>query len=704
MDLAVQEMRGALGQTVDPVLAEAIRKNFALLYDGSRSARFFYSQFWCLGIAMCEGQQWLEESISSTSKGSRVLRAYPERYDPGIDAVRATLNLTRPMTSDIAAMVRVDPVGWALRFDPDPRDAMRGAIDLLISDRVWQHFRSHRTVDIAGEVDVANQWRCQTGAGLLKVVPDTANPYGRSIIHVPNDRMIWDVGITTPEVTQHNEWADTMAWPAAEVERRYGFQFTKKTKENLPTLGDLRQFDEMVQAIRSLQPAGYNSSKTPAVLVTEYYFDLWQKMAILVHTGTGSTQSHVVWVGPNPYGYMDESGKWVGLCPFLKLDFSMSLLGPWGPGVPHIIRTPQQITNLVYTNFLRNLLATSAPHYLYEEGTIADPNTAFSPRIGAPIEWKRARPDSQAPGILRTAEIPSIVNALASAMPQVMADMAHVSPVLQGIQSSDKASAQAIQIKLAQAQRPFSAMEEKDSEKYTRFFSDFTRVLVNSAPAEVLLEAVGQDLKSEADEMLSQNPRLKSRLTVSIPRDAIHPRTTAEKRQDLVQAAQLQLMSPQEYRYELAKQLGHPLTSKESIVLANVARENLMFLAGATADQVDATHFEDHDLHIRGHQTLLDSRWTANVSPDVQEQLRYHIFDHLEEKSDEAEVQGAMVMAAQGQIGATEAAMQQTGGGPPMATPMTPLGGSMMSAGATPAAYAGREAQRTAEQVPMAGG
>ncbi len=687
----VQQIRIEGGQTITPESNDERIAAYKDVYDGCRAARFFYDAYWLLGIAMTEGQHWIEENAYSSSKGGRVVHAYPENYSPGSAEIRVTLNMIRPLVANISAMTRVAPEGWNLQFDPDPRDPIGGAEDLSLAERVWQHFLSQPQVDLAGEAHLANQWRVQTGGGLLKIVPDQKCIYGWNIVHVPNDRMIWDVAWSNPDPWRHPKWIDCAAWPASEVQKRYGIEFSPDTLKNLPKMRDLCAFTEMTNTVRSLRPGEAYQSMTPAVLLSEFFDDDYARETVIMHTGTGNGQMHVAWDGPNPLGF----------CPYLKLDFGTSLLGPWGPGIPHIVKAPQQIYNLVNTMFVRNVTACGAPRYVYEEGTITAPEQAFAPRMGAPLAWNRqGRPEAQAPRVLEPPQISQTAAFLTNSMPSVMQDMSHLEPVLRGETSKRGESRLAIDAKVSQAQRPFSAIEEQDFSRYQKTFTAFAQFLVENAPSAVLLEAAGPELRQVALDALQRRPRMNTRPVVSVPRDSIHPRTTAEKKSDMADAVARGAMSPAEYRYEVAKQLGRPLTALERMAITNASRENLQLLAGARSHapgrpewDLEAKSGELHDVHKRVHAIIINARHTMGLADAVVDETILHGFDHDAEQLDEVEVQSAITMAAQGMGQQGQAALEaETAEEMGQVPQQTPLGGAMAAPEATSGEYAGREA------------
>ena len=688
---------------VEPPEAQKIKEDFRRLYDSCRTQRFFFDHWWMKGIALTEGQHWLEEEIASESRGNRYIKALPVQYsDAGIDMVRATLNWTRPLVTDIAAMLRVATDGWRLQFDPDPRNFIGTADEVDVMRRVWYDWLTHPSVDLPSQADLMNDWRVQTGSGLLKIVPDRRNPYGYNLQHVPNDRIIWDPANTSPDPEGHFQWADCKAWPLEEVERRYGFRVPEEDRENLPTLGALQAFDQMMQQVRSLRPAGVGDSKTRGVLLTEYWREESGpdgkpvlRLSVLMHTGTGPNQCYVLWTGRDP----------VGFSRFLKLDFGRSVLSMWGVGVPHIVETPQRFDALLTTCILRCQLATAAPHWIYERGTVEDPATAFSPRVGSPIEWDSNNQRAREPHIIEPPDMPRITEKLMALMPRIARDMAHLPPVLSGIPSGSREAAEALRTRLAQAERPFNAIAERDSERYARFFTRFVRMLVEKAPVPVLLKAVGDDLIGVALEMAGRRPRMRSRVQVRVPRDAIQPRTPNERKREIMELVALRVMSLDEARFEIARVTGRPLTSIEEAAIANAERENIAFLNGARAYSdaraaagepwdIRATHGEPATIHIRMHEALITNRYRMHLPDSVVRELEIHRLDHIERQGDEAELMGAVSASAQGQLGAVDAVLQQSYGD---VLPASPLQGSMAAPPAMPTDYERRDMERELE-------
>jgi len=464
---------------VEPPTAPERKQAYKRFHDSSRSTRFYMDTIWATDAALVEGIHWHHTSPATAQRGSnRKIVVYPEQYDPDLGEVRATLNWTRPLATDVAALVRVDPQGWGLQFDPDRRDRLGSSPDRTVMDRVWHDFRMQSNVDISGQHDVANHWRVQMGSGLLKIHPDTANPYGWNISQVPLDRMVWDPSNVSPDIRRHRQWADCAAWAVEDVERAFGVQFSPETKKNLPTLGSLQAFSNLLQGIRQVNPSVGGDSKARALLLTEFYDDNWNRLTIFVHTSVGENQMRVMWDGPNPYRLSPESP---GLCPFLKLDFIISLLGVWGVGIPRVVQTPQMVTALTMTNVLRHQIACTANRWLYQDGTIDDPETAFSPVVGAPLPWKGQVDKDLPPQMVTPPDIAAITKDLLAFMPQFGREVAHLPSVMRGEAEGSREAAQAIRERLAQAERPFSAIEERDYKTYRQFLTPFVAFLCNTA-------------------------------------------------------------------------------------------------------------------------------------------------------------------------------------------------------------------------------
>jgi len=688
---AIQQIRPLGGEWVEPDDAEDRKKAWRILHESCRSARFYMDTFWATGIALVEGKHWLETDAASVQRGSsRKVVVYPEQYGSGGEEIRATLNWTRPLATDVASILRVDPNGWALQFDPDGRDLSGSAMDVAVSERVWRDFLHQPAVDISGQDDLKNHWRVQAGSGILKAHPDAHCPYGWNISMVPLDRMFWHGGECNPDPARHRQWADCTAWPVETVERLYGITFTDEMKNALPTLSALQAFDEMLQGIRSVNEQVAGNSQAKALLVTEFYDDWFDRLTMLAHTGSGANQCIVLWDGPNPYRMPDGHG----LCPYLKNDFALSLLSPWGVGVSHVVQTPQMVTALVVTNILRHQVTCTANRWLYQTGTIADPETAFSPVVGAPLEFTGNSGKDLLPQMIKPPDISALTKDVLMFMPQFGRDSASVPPVMRGGSSGSREAAEALRTRIAQAERPFSAIEERDLRAYQRFFTQFVRFLVETAPVELFVAACGEELQTAALDMVRRAPRLRHRVIASVPRDAVQPRTANERKREIMEWASLKLMTPDEARYEVAQVTGKPLTSREQQGIINATMEGRAFIEGATADQIHALHWEPHDIHVRTHQQLLTNRHSANLDPSVQQEISLHILDHYEQWGDEQELQGAMMMAAQGQVGAVEAVQGQSFGDE---MPNSPAQGSLAAPQPQPSDYQRRETERAAQ-------
>ena len=652
---------------------------FRAMMRGCEGAKMFYGSHWATGIAMAEGQQWIEENIrlSSSRGGNRVLQAYPENYDAGVDQIRVTLNRTREIVNDVTSLLRVSPDGWNLDFAADERDAVGGTLDALMMRRVWNHYLRQPQVNLAQAEESQNEWRVQAGSGIIKLARDLSNPYGWTPVCVGLDRMTWDAANKSPWIDSHRQWADTMAWDATTFEKAYGIRFPDDVRKNLPRLGQLVGFEMLMQNIRALEEGRTGDSETPGILGTEFYDDNFARLTMIAHTGLGDGRERVVWDGPNPLGF----------CPYMKNDYLLSLLGPWGVGIPYMVGREQKITNIVFTSIARHLLAISANQWVYEEGTITDPQTALSPRVGGPIPWKRDTRDSQPPYINKPPDIPSVLWNLAQMMPQMMSDKAHLPPVLMGHGGSREPAA-SLQTKLGQAERPFAKIQDRDFEGYKRFYTRFATFLCDRSPTALLQEALGPDLNVPLMERMRTGKVIRSRVTVTVPRSAIQPPTPAERKRDLQQWTALKVVRPEELRFELASKMGMPITEIEEATVASVAQENQAFLSGATAEAVRAVHFEPHDLHIRGHRIIIGKRRTWDVAEEVITQIGLHILSHYEQMADEIELESAQGAAAQGQVGATESVIGQAFGDE---LEPGPLSGSMAAPMASPTDYATRD-------------
>lgn len=666
---------------VPPEIEAEETKAFRRLYDSCRGRRFILDAACAVGIAMTEGQQWLiDEAYSqNTASGRTVLRLLPERTDPGVDNVRITLNRIRDITEEVASLTRIEPGGWEGRFESDPRDPAMTQVQLHIERAVWREYR--KTVMLHAEAEQANTWRSQCGSGLIKAIPDRSNPFGWDLAMVPLDRILWDPHCKSQEPAQHLEWGDSCAWNAEDATKAYGIKFKKP--DDLPTVGSLRAFDGALGAMRGIASGSEDESRAPGVLVTELYRRNWKTLSLFVHTGTGEGQSHLVWYGPNPYG----------ACPYLKFDLGLSLLSPFGVGVPLRLKADQQFYNLALTAILRHLLTVSAVRWLYEEGTVTNPQSVFSPRVGGLIPVKAVKDKIEVlPQMIQPPNMNATAWQLAGMLPTMMEEKAHLRPVMFGITSPRGESGQAIEQKIGQAGRVYAALAENDGERVSRFLTHHIKHLCNTAPIPVLMNACGAGLQGALMERLQQGRVIDASIKVSLPAGTIQPRTAAEKRSDLERWAALLpgAFDPDTLKYEIFKQTGEPVTSDQELALANASEENLRFMSGQPAEAVDAKHFEPHDIHVRTHKQIVLARHTGAIPDEVVAQVELHILDHLEEAGDEAALQFANMAEGQGQLGATEAAQMGT-------MPETVRSGSMAAPVPTNAQYGARDTTRRAK-------
>ncbi|MBE3045426.1 hypothetical protein IMZ48_23335 [Candidatus Bathyarchaeota archaeon] len=510
-------------------------------------------------------------------------------------------------------------------------------------------------------------------------MPDQQNQFKHVIRTIPLDRMIWDPANKSQEISDHYEWADSVAMPAEDVERAYGY--TIPDKEKLPTLGSLRAFEGATSEIRGVQGLSKEESRTPAVLLTEYYTDWFKTLTIFVHSGTTENDCKAVWQGPNPYGF----------CPYMHLTLGMSLLSLWGVGVPIQLRQHHTLFNIAMTSIARHLVTTSAVRWLYEEDTVRSPSSVFSPRVGGPIAVTRNRTEPPIlPQMIQPPNMNDIAWNLVSILPAMFDQTAHVSSILRGV-APPRDSGSAIREKLSQAGRFFVSVGEDDQERQKKFMTKVVMFLAESAPPEALLDAVGPDLQAKLMERLQQPPVLKTRIELMVRPDAIQPRTPDEMKQDIKELASLKALSPDEMKWEWYRATGKPVTSEQHEAVVNAINENQKIMSG---EQVFALDFEPHALHIFCHKQVIRCRHTWNVPDEVVLAVQIHIADHYDDWGDERGIEGAMIAEAQGQTGAGGMAAGN-------ALADSPLGGAMSAPEATESQYAARDAAMQAAPPPI---
>jgi len=643
--------------SVPPAVERDRVEAFQRLHDGHRSVGFATDAMMVLSIALVEGHQWIMEQrrTPSTSSGRSVLQVLPERSDPSVDNIRVTLNRIKDLTEEVAALLRIDPAGWKGSFEPDEADPVGSHAQMRIVRRIWRDYL--QTIDLHTESVLATEWRAECGTGILKAVPDLENPYGWTIVCLPLDRLVWDSAVKTPNFALHRQWADSAAWAAEDVTRTFGMKFPNT--KNLPTMTQLKGFDTAIGEVRNVRDARGSDSKTPAVLVTEFYDDYSRRLTVMVHTGTGAKQSYVAWDGPNPYGR----------CPLLQLNMGTSLVTPLGVGVPMRLRPDQTILNLAMTSIVRHMLV-SAGRWVIEAGSLKNPNQQLSPRIGSPIIWTPQRPDRPIePHLVQPMQPNVIAHQLVDAIPQIMGEKVHIQPVMQGITSPRGESRAAIVEKLGQAGRVYHAAAETDDDRIRRFLSYHAKFIANQPDKrERVFVAVGSGLQKavltryQLVDTGQAKALIDANVTVSLPPGALQPKTPAEKEDRILRLASLNAFSAEQLQWELYQQTGVPVTSEQESDISNAAEENLMFMAGAAASPadgdtsdmvVDAKNFESHDIHVFVHKILIRERHTMNgVTDDIVREVQWHIADHYDEKSEESFQKAADQMAAEGMPGA----------------------------------------------------
>ena len=665
-------------QTIDPSVEREERQRLEKLWNSARPWRFLMDSAWAMGIALVEGQHWINEQRGgpSTSKGRSTFTVYRENSDPSVDNLRVTLNRTRDLTEEVSALCRIDPTGWEGEFTIADNGTHGGHIQVLLDKAIWRDYLA--TINLPAVAAVQNEWMVTCGTGLLKAIPDKENEFGWDIVHAALDRMVWDPANRSPDIATHNEWADSCAWPAEDVTRAYGIYFDEK---KLPSLGSLRAFTNTVGAIRGIDMPWQSESQTPGVLLTEYYSQRWKKLSIFVHTGVGANQAKMVWSGPNPYG----------ACPYLKRDLGTSLLHPWGIGVPFRVKADQKIYNIVMTSIVQHLVTASAVRWIYEENTVRNPSEAFSPRVGGPIAFSPSRTDSPfEPRMVQPPNMNSTAWQLANMMPTLMDDMMHIRPVMLGYSSRRGESGQALAAKVAQAGRFYTQLVEIDDVRTARFLTHHNRVIcnqLNRLPR--LLQAVGTRLENVLLERARKGTIIGQEVKLGLPPGSIQPRTPQEKQAMTLQLASLKVLDAEEIKYQLFQQTGTPVTSDQDKAIANAAMENEMFLSGISAQQIDAKNYEPHWPHIYTHKQLIQERHSNGIPDAVIREVQWHIADHFDEMKEEDYQRGLDAMASQG----NPQAMQQTSESMMGDTPMS---GQMAAPLASPADYAAREQANSA--------
>ena len=440
----------------------------------------------------------------------------------------------------------------------------------------------------------------------------------------------------------------TLQW----IKRHFGQSVTTEA-----TYGRLIQWqDEMLKATgwTDRYAAHASESKMPAVIVYEFCFqdaDIedswpWQLFAYLDPTqDAGDRSLKPLAFGRSPFCNL----------PFHFLYYSKNVHGPWATGLPGLLKSVQDVTNVAASTKLRVMIDHAGPKWLYQVGTVEDPSTQFSNRVDLPIAWRKQQQMDAEPKRIAAPGANPITDDFLVTMKGMAREQANLADVQFGQMVKRGQSGQAYQAVAEQADAVLADMRKDDeivlndllyctlvdTVKLLKPRRDVVRkMLRDEHPREQVDRAMRGDVRDLVQE-------------VRVVPDSLRPKTPRQVRDDFQSAAEKQIIPAPAAVWEMQRQAGVTLDTTMARAKAKQETEIEMLLAGQEAE---VTAGEDHGTSLRVLNEFMSSPRWLSLKEQQQDGIEEHWGMHMNAQQEliafEAQPPGAIQGAPAGRASA----------------------------------------------------
>jgi hypothetical protein len=343
---------------------------------------------------------------------------------------------------------------------------------------------------------------------------------------------------------------------------------------------------------------------------------------------------HPIAFGRNPF---------YGL-PFHGFFYDTRIGGLWDAGIPHLLMQSQDIVNIAYTWMMRMMMAGTGK-IMFEDGTIEKPNEMLDNRLDKPLVWKRLTAISQPPQRLAPPQMNQAAADIISSMPEWMDDMLNMSEVQRGIASKRGESAEALKVKLSEANVPLEDLRRDDEitlqDMLYSTLVDISNPLITRA--DQLKSLLGNDIPQEHILMLLREPVTRNISSILVHSSTLRPKTPPENRDELVSMVGAQLLDADKAKWEMDRRgvgIDTLLTSSRQKQLTEID----MIIRGI---DVQVAMAEAHEYHRKTISEFVESRQWLTLDPEAKERIQMHDAEHMQAQIARARTEAMAAMQSQ---------------------------------------------------------
>lgn len=648
------------------------------------------------GLWLCYtyGTQWADVR-SGRNQSLQQLRSV---LDYANQDVRLCMNLIRARVSKINSRLMPRELKWTVA--PASR-AINDQVGALVGDaRLQQQIQ-----DISGlrALRKASLWRVVMGSSIIRrtisargdpvvvrdpsgkpsVGPDGQERVLRSFNHswavCPPWEFIRDPSAQDVDWRDENDIGQEKPRPTTWLKRHYGIQVDSKA-----TMGSLLEFQRMLYEATG-QSAGYGwqESKTPAVLVSEWWFKdssadsdnpwpLWMLCYREIRSDQPSDRElKVIKFGENPYYRL----------PLHHLWYDDQLLSPWGRGIAALTKHGQDALNIAFMSILRQFVMHGCAKYVIQADSLVDNIAeALTNRTDKPIIYRRGAGINK-PERLNPAPMDQTAATILSATPTWLDSMLNMSPVQSGEAVKRGEPARAYEIRREAADTPLTAIIDNDEMTINELLSGTLFDVVDTESVEETYERLSHEFTIDQILSLKTQDAPSTLAGVKVAPDSLRPRTPQEMKDDYAAAVNTQMVDAISARRSLLVEGKVPLDVKEAAAYRQQIQEIQSLLTG---ESVNVYIGQDHGMH----QWVIDyeqesARW-GGYTEEQREAITQHWQLHQEAKDKLQMIEAANIPGAQPQPG-----QEQMGAGGMGETPMGEMPMGMPGMGGQQMAGAG---------------
>lgn len=609
-----------------------------------RTQRSYHGSVWAVNMAYAHGRQW--QFVRNQLGGGRRVYQLREIIDPRRTDVRVTLDIIRPIIErTVAASSPQKLVAQAIaktgrRESQSAKHVYDALLELKLPAikalEMWRSLQWPRAVlgtvcvrrtirNLGKEVALPASDKEGKQLSLRHLSVGWAKIMPWEILRSPSVRD-FDPDIADVEIGQ--EKPRTLQW----VKRNFG-----KELQSQATLGQMMQFQDQLIKVSGWGNRYMHSShsdQVPAVMVYEFYFkdadqeELWP-WQLIAHSkdkpnGDG-TELIPLRFGKNPFSSL----------PFHFIYYSKPVQGPWGDGLPQLLKSVQDITNLFVTNEVRTSISHAHPKWLVQQGTVDEPAKVFTNRADTPIIWQNPGANASKPERVEPSQGPSSNKEMIALAQERAIRQANLAEIQFGEQVKRGQSGQAYEAVGAQADAvPESRRIDdqlvldalilgtlRDEQRLKKERPDIVaKLLKDRFPRRQIMAAMAVDPARHIS-------------AVKVIPDTLRPKTPRQVRETFESAVASQILTADKAQWEMELR-GVTLNSAISGAIRRQQLEIQAIIDGQEAPIDAAEGIEAHNASIQVLAAFFGSERRYTINDEQADALTQHWARHMQAKQE----------------------------------------------------------------------